>query len=334
MPAGGGPQSVVEPWRSGPRGRSSRSRPRPAQVDLLPGALAHVVDEEAGAGGVGVEGEAEGVAQAPGEGLLADLAGGGAPGVAAAVPAPGEGVAGRDRRRRGDAQDLADSTLRSRAASLAPAQPLVAGVVAAAVADADVESPSLPKLQVAAVVVAGRRRACCRAAPPRRRGCCRESMKRETRLTGGATVGGLLKVEEEDEAVVAKAGSTASRGDPARSWKAQAVACERRAGTPGGGGRPRLPHQRLRLPLLLVRQGRRLWHRHRQPGIQVRDDRQIPWAARWSSSTTSRPRPATTTAATCTSGKDGLLYVSVGDGGCDYLGLPLTSCGGANNACA
>jgi hypothetical protein len=54
-------------------------------VDLLPGALADVVNEEACTRGVRVEGEAEGVAQPRGESLLAILAGVGAAGAVAAA---------------------------------------------------------------------------------------------------------------------------------------------------------------------------------------------------------------------------------------------------------
>ena len=78
-----------------------------AQVDLLPGDLPDVVDEEAGRGRVGVDREPERIAQAPGEGLLAAR-----PGVVRpvtlqrAVPAPCQGLPAGIAPVAGDAQDL------------------------------------------------------------------------------------------------------------------------------------------------------------------------------------------------------------------------------------
>ena len=144
-----------------PRGSSSRSR-RPAWPRSISSqrVLADVVDEEPRAGRVGVEGDAERVAQAPGEGLLAAVARRWCCPVTLqrAVPGPLEGVAGGMPPSRVMRRILPISMCWSRDASLAPAQPQAPGVVAAAVADADVEVAVLAELEVAAVVVARRRR--------------------------------------------------------------------------------------------------------------------------------------------------------------------------------
>src|SRR5262249_45260887 len=121
--------------------------------------------------GAGIEGDAERVAEAPGEGLLAaDLSGSRrAAGDRARLGVrPSEGVRRRDplrggaSRRRG-AQDLAEEDRLVSGgvvgpAAAAPAAAAVARVVAAAVPDAHVEEPVGPELEIAAVVVAGPRR--------------------------------------------------------------------------------------------------------------------------------------------------------------------------------
>jgi hypothetical protein len=138
-------------------------RARLREVDLLPRVLAHVVHVEARCRRVGIEGEAEGVAEAPGERLLAavarrrpsrDLAASGARAL--------ERVRGRDERRVVDARPRAVHT---HAEHLAEELELVAGrvvvppaagrgrVVAAAVADRDVEVAVLAEGDVPRVVV-------------------------------------------------------------------------------------------------------------------------------------------------------------------------------------
>jgi hypothetical protein len=119
------------------------------EVDLLPGRLTNVVDEDAGVRGVGVGGETERVAEPPGEGLLALVARDSAAGDVAARRARAlEGVAGGDAAVLGDAQQLAGELL------LIP-RPLVlsaaaaARVVATAVADRGVEKSVLAEQQVA-----------------------------------------------------------------------------------------------------------------------------------------------------------------------------------------
>src|SRR5690606_7519408 len=102
-----------------------------------------------------------GIAQAPGVGLPAELAGIGAAAAIAAggriVAAPaagrgGEGVARRDAAVAGDSQDLAQQSVTVAGGVVAAG--LAAAVVAAAVADADVEIAILAEVQVAGVVVA------------------------------------------------------------------------------------------------------------------------------------------------------------------------------------
>ena len=127
-------------------------------VDLLPRALPDVVDEEARGRCVGVEGDAERVAQAPGERLLAAL-----PAVVARstlqrpVPRPWNGLSGGMPPVGVMRSTLPSRTFSSRDGVVGAGAAAVAGVVAAAVADADVEEAVRAEVQVAAVVVAGGR---------------------------------------------------------------------------------------------------------------------------------------------------------------------------------
>ncbi len=124
-----------------------------ALVDLFPRVLADVVDEELAA--ARPEGEAERVAQPPGERLLADIRGGGAAvGIAARSARALKRVVGRDAAVARDPQDLAQQDEAVARGVVRPGAAAVAGVVGAAVADADVQVAIRAKVQVAAVVVA------------------------------------------------------------------------------------------------------------------------------------------------------------------------------------
>ena len=126
---------------------------RDAQVDLFPDVLTGVVDEEACPGGVRVERDPERVAQAPGVGLLALVAGCCATrGGAARRAGAEERVARRDRPRARDPQDLAEEHMLV-ARGVVPARAAAAVVVAAAVADAHVEVAVLREVEVAGVVL-------------------------------------------------------------------------------------------------------------------------------------------------------------------------------------
>ena len=226
-----------------------------AVVDLLPRVLAHVVDEEAGAGGVRVEGEPERVAQPPGEGLLADRPRRAAAGrvAARAVPRPGTGCPAGCRRSCVMRSILPTSTLRSRDASLAARAAAVAGVVAAAVADADVEVAVLAEAEVAGVVVAARRGDAVDQHGLAVAGSIvlsSPSTNRDTRLTGAARgrsqrAGAELveRVVEVDELVGLEVGvdrhaeqaALALRADPAATGRAPASAAARRPGSPAAG---------------------------------------------------------------------------------------------------
>ena len=128
------------------------------EVDLLPGDLAHVVDEEASRRRVRVDREPERVAQAPGKRLLAAVAGGGAARHVAARRAGAlPRVAGRDRPVPRDPQDLAEQDMPVAGSVVQLEAAAVGRVVAAAVARGHVQQAVLAELQVGADVVALRR---------------------------------------------------------------------------------------------------------------------------------------------------------------------------------
>src|SRR6185312_309900 len=130
---------------------------RLGDVDLLPGVLAHVVDEDARAGVVGIGGDAEGIAEPPGEGLLTLIARRGAAGDVAARRARSlEGVGGGNAAVLGDAQQLAGELVLVPRRVVLP-RAAAACVITTTVADRGVEKSVPAKNKVARVVVAGRR---------------------------------------------------------------------------------------------------------------------------------------------------------------------------------
>src|SRR5829696_6686738 len=128
--------------------------PGAALAHLLPTAFADVVDEEAGARGVRVEGEAEGVAQPRGERLLALLADVGAPGEVAAGA-----VGARIRVGRGDAavaryaQNLAQEDVQVTGGVVLAETARVVCVVAGAITHRDVEEAVLAEAQIPRIVM-------------------------------------------------------------------------------------------------------------------------------------------------------------------------------------
>ena len=129
-----------------------------ADIDLLPGVLTDVVDVEACVGGVRVERDSERIPQSPGENFLAGLPRVRASReVAAHAVRPQEGVVGRDSAVARDAKHLPDQGVQVSRRRIGQPAAAVPVVVAAAVANADVEIAIVPELKVAAVVVSARR---------------------------------------------------------------------------------------------------------------------------------------------------------------------------------
>jgi hypothetical protein len=103
--------------------------------------------------GIRIERDPERVAQPPGEGFLTLHAHGRHAGrVAPRGAGAGEGIARRDPPAGRDAQDLAEQDVLVARRIVLAAASAVERVIAAAVADADVEVPVLPELEVSRVV--------------------------------------------------------------------------------------------------------------------------------------------------------------------------------------
>src|SRR5262249_37693823 len=128
---------------------------RDCLINLFPCALADVVDEEPGSGGVRIESEAKRIAQAPGESLLTPIARHRHTSrVAPRAVRPLERICRRDVPIARDAQDLAEQHMPVASGVVISACPAVARVVGAAVADADVKESVLAELKIAPIVVA------------------------------------------------------------------------------------------------------------------------------------------------------------------------------------
>jgi hypothetical protein len=186
-----------------------------AEVDLLPRVLPDVVDEEARAGVVRVERHPERIAQTGCIRLAALAAGRGATGdpTAVAVGAQ-ERIVGRHRTVGPDAQDLAGQHVRVASGVVVSGAARGVGVVAAAVADADVEMAITAEVQVARVVVAVGRR---HVVDQHELGCgiddavraereTRHAIDRALRDVVGADAVLAERVVEIDEAIVGEAG--------------------------------------------------------------------------------------------------------------------------------